>query len=578
MNDDADRSVSRGLAVVLLGALVWVFALRFNLIRLTNINWDEFYFLSKVHLAARGELSGRLLTFHTHLFGWVLRIEDNEALQVLIVRRVMWAVSIVGAVVAAFVGWRLLKSLPAALFGVLAGASVSVVLQHGSAARFDPLVVFGFLVACAALLVRRRGAVVVAGAAIAFSLLISIKAVFYGPTLLVFVWARYADLRGVDAARARADFFAVVAAVVGFTIVGFGLHVLSLADSAVDVGGGVAGSGAGSSSLSQIVAKVFGDRFAVPSHLMLTLRWDIVFWLTVLAGMCLTAGRIEAGDSEERRNMLRMLALVLPLFSVVIYRNAYTYYYVCIVPSAALLTGLVVKRLEVARRPVAVVLVTLGLTTTLLTGVWNWMKQNAKNRVRNQIAVVDAVHTVFPQPVPYIDRCSMIGSFEHVGPFMSTWTLSEYRARKQPIFVKAVSAAKPLFVIANVDGLELDRELNDVRRQMRLLPEDFALLRRGYIQWWGPLWIAGRRVDVAAGKAANFDAVVAAEYVVEGIVEGVTVDGNAVAAGSAVHLDPGVHVVVSPVAGTVTVRAAAAQQPPKTTPPTKLFYSLAFET
>ena len=64
---------------------------KFALIRLLNVNWDEFFFLSHVHDLARGELALVLQGSYTHLFSWLLLLPGDEMQQIVAARCVMVA-------------------------------------------------------------------------------------------------------------------------------------------------------------------------------------------------------------------------------------------------------------------------------------------------------------------------------------------------------------------------------------------------------------------------------------------------------------------------------------------------------
>ncbi|MCI0430022.1 MAG: hypothetical protein L0210_05700, partial [Rhodospirillales bacterium] len=67
---------------------------KYQLLFRLNINWDEFFFLSKIYDYRRGELSGPLQTFYVHFFGWLPLVSGNEVTQIIAARGVMYAVGL----------------------------------------------------------------------------------------------------------------------------------------------------------------------------------------------------------------------------------------------------------------------------------------------------------------------------------------------------------------------------------------------------------------------------------------------------------------------------------------------------
>lgn len=99
------------MPLLVVAALLLPLALvRWRLASTLNINWDEFYFLSRIHTWVRGELTEKLLTFHVHLFSWIGRVSAQEIDQVLALREVMLAFGLLAAASTAVIGWRLMGS------------------------------------------------------------------------------------------------------------------------------------------------------------------------------------------------------------------------------------------------------------------------------------------------------------------------------------------------------------------------------------------------------------------------------------------------------------------------------------
>src|SRR5690606_40229644 len=70
-----------------------IFAFRARLIFTLNVNWDEFFYLSKIYSHQRGDLASQLQTFQVHLFGWLTGLGGNEIDQIVVARAVMLALS-----------------------------------------------------------------------------------------------------------------------------------------------------------------------------------------------------------------------------------------------------------------------------------------------------------------------------------------------------------------------------------------------------------------------------------------------------------------------------------------------------
>jgi hypothetical protein len=423
-----------------------------------------------------------------------------------------------------------------------------------------------FLIAAALVVMERRRLTIAAGVIVAAALLFSIKAAFFLPTLALLFGLRPLAGTGLRPALREAAVFATAAAV-ALALLG-ALHAASLAPASASLSG-ISADGGG---FGAIASKTFKGMLAFPHEDVLdqTVEWDWMFWRLLGAGVMLVLVLAVARRGVERARMLQVLAFILPLFAVTFYRNSYPYFYVTIIPPAALVVGVVAAYLErwLRSRPEVTALVLVLLALPMADAARRFVRANGANEVFRQRVLVDGVHQVFPQPVAYVDRCAMIGSFPKVGPFISTWTVEEYRAKGQPIMRALLAAERPQFLLQNVGALRLtDDEEAREERLHALLPQDFDVLKDSFIPHWGRLWVAGKRVDVQEPDAdTSFDVVIMGRYRVEAR-SSVLVDGNAVEPGAVVELAEGGHTLRGTEVGAVLFRTAAAGPPPSTRAP-----------
>ncbi|MEM1088619.1 MAG: hypothetical protein AAGH90_12910, partial [Pseudomonadota bacterium] len=86
---EPNRSDVLTSSVVVRGAILLGFALLVVLSWTRNVNWDEFYFLSRIHEHLAGRLETPMQTFHVHLFGWLAHIPGTEMIQIFVARLCM---------------------------------------------------------------------------------------------------------------------------------------------------------------------------------------------------------------------------------------------------------------------------------------------------------------------------------------------------------------------------------------------------------------------------------------------------------------------------------------------------------
>lgn len=529
---------------VLLALAVAFLLFKLPLLSSININWDEFLYLSRVHEFHRDELRSAFQTFHVHLFQWLTAVQGNEVDQVLAARHTIYALRVAGTILVFLLGARVAGRV-GGLVAALASLSFSHMLRHGESFRADPLVAFLVLLAATLLVWRFQStvAVTVAGVAFALASAITIKTAIYVPAiaalLIVIYWSGDAAAR-----RARARRVVLFAAV---TLVAYAamnlLHTAATPTPGTEVARHAIASGGG----------MLGNaRFDVLAR---TLRADWPFWLLFAAGAAFAARDVVRGGSDARARALMLGALLLPLGSLLIYRNTFEYFYVALVPFASPACGYAVvriaERFRGGLRAAAPLLLAAPMVWQGVAHAWalRW------DRITPQREVIEAVHAIFPEPVPYLDRCGMIASFPRAPLFMSTYVLAAYRRTGVPRVAEMVAEGQPRFLLTNVSGLRLERSWDTVRTyERRLLREDFEFLQKNFVPHSGPIWVVGKRLDLSAGVDTSVTTVVRGPYTLESNAP-VIVDGVTVRPDDVIELEPGAHRIRG--AGRVTLRYGA---------------------
>ena len=194
-------------------------------------------------------------------------------------------------------------------------------------------------------------------------------------------------------------------------------------------------------------------------------------------------------------------------------------------------------------------------------------------KVEPQRRLVEGVHAIFPEPVPYLDRCGMISSFPRARVFMSTYILQRYRERGVPAMARIVAEDQPRFLLANVSGLALEQPWDTVQTyERRLLKEDFEFLQNNFVHHWGAIWVPGKRLTLSGSAGTPFLIAVAGPYTVES-ERAFTIDGVLTHHDDVIQLGAGDHVATG--TGSVTLRyGARLPRPPFHPSPRRLFRNL----
>lgn len=507
---------------------------------ITNINWDEFYFLSLLHLYQNGTLTAPLQTIHVHLFGWLPFVSDNEIHQIFAARLFIWLVSL-GSCWLIYNIAKKFCTREAALFPVLFYLGFSYVTDHGLSFRADPLCAFLFLASLHLLLANDGSRVRLAFSAVlaAGAFMVSIKSVFYlatiGPILLAFTLIRPVKPgAGIRILIYIATFLLVLLPLYQF-------HSASL-PSTTTAEAGVAMMSAGNKTLMS------GELFPRAHYIVRGIFENLLTWLFIFMGFAKVC--YDTARGNNRQEALLLLSFALPLLSLTIYRNAYPYFFVFLMPAVVVLGGVFADLLitHFLKSGAKILMGVLGGTIVVVSA--KFMVDYGKKLPDQTIAqseIVSVVHRMFPEPVPYIDRNSMIASFPKVGFFMSSWGLENYRGRNTPVMEDLIRRKQPKFLIVNNCALNIWVPQKDRKENcgLPLLTEDIKTLRASFVPHWGPIYVAGKSFNLDHSSASDrFETLIAGRYTLEA-TETVLIDGTAYQPGEAIQLDRSFHTIAS---------------------------------
>lgn len=459
--DKLDLVVRWGVVACFVGILVLAYT--------KNVNWDEFYFLSHVHAFLDGRLDRPLQTFFVRGFTWIANVPGHEMEQVFAARLVM--VVLLGITVTAL---RRIASAftdtASANVAVLAFLTSGYVLSHGASFRADPIAAAALTSAVAFILtsqMRLLQVLIVAGLS-ALAFLVTIKSALYAPVYLAALIWRRQDIGVV----LRTLFTGLLALL--FIAILYTWHA-----------GGIT-SAAGNDTTTNI-------RDAATTGLLqagLFPRVETISTWILLSIAPLTLALLGLRAQRSGKQAILLILLVAPLLSVVIYRNAFVYFF----PFASVLMMVAVAfgAQALARSPWLKWLV----FTLLLGGICQFALTLRETKTVQQATIAE-VHRLFPTPVAYIDDSKFIASFPGVGPFLSTWGLQNYNTAGRPIFADLIVRHQPPLLVANKWVLILTMNSPD---STQLLDADIQALRDSYVHYNGAIWLAGRETTLAQGS------------------------------------------------------------------------------
>lgn len=496
-------------------------AAHFALAQGRAINWDEFFHYSQVHAFARGEWLQPLQTLHARVFAWALDVPGGPVDQIVAIRMVVFGF-VVATAAAIYAIARRFADQATSLGCAMLYLSAGFVLQHGTSFRADAQIA-GLLTTALAILLRARLgplAIIAVAALCALATLESIKTVLYAPAFAGVAWLRWSE-SGLD----RATLARLVAVPVAALSI-FGLLYLGHAETVVTSGSSGVAAKAVVSNSGQKMFSIGG----LPYYHFIAKAALLALVFAVLVVITPVILRRTALSLPEK---VAVAGLWLPITVVGFYHNTAPYFYVFILApvAAACAPALGIAAHRYSLRAICILLVVGALA---LLAIEDRRAQD------NQRAVVAAAGEIFGKPVDYFDFPAMLGSWPKANHFMTPWGQDAYLARQAPSFRETMERRTVPLVIEN--SVEWEHLLRTRASSPAFLPEDVAALREGYVRYWGPLFVAGRKV--APGTAEHrSEFLVPGPYTVRG--GPVRVDGQTLPPGTIVELARGYHAIGS---------------------------------
>jgi hypothetical protein len=499
-------------------SIVWLYALigliaamQLSMVTGRSVNWDEFWFYSQIEVVARGEFIQPLQTIHTRFFaGWLPDMPGSEIDHIILARFFMLlCLAITAAGIYAIA--EKFSDKRTALLSVALYLGAGFVLHHGTSFRVDPIVT-ACLTTGLVIAARTRlslPAIVALGALIGLAAMVTIKFVLWAPAFAGMALWRWQDedwdwrypLRWIAAGVVALATFALL----------YALHAGGASEQANTSAAGTLGHSS---------AKMFGILHS-PYLFMMGKAAMTAMPLTITA-LLMPSTVLRLDIAPARR--IAIMALWLPLLTPLYYHNSAPYVYAFLLPpvviACAFTIPLIVKRYGETLFAIFIALSAFAVWVVDERGVTAKQKQ-----------LIDVVHAIFPEPVPYFDCCGMIGTFPKANTFMTSWGTQIYLQQSSPPMLMQMQRMSVPMVLDNNDDFGPLFEDNDTRR---FHPQDAAALRETYRNFWGPVYLAGTVLD--PGEARRWNVRVPGTYTIEGELQ---IAGRDYSAGELVQLERG---------------------------------------
>lgn len=469
-----------------------IFSINLFLVFRININWDEFYFLARIYSFKAGTLDNLFQSFHVYIFYFLTFIGENEIHQILIARIIMLVLNI-STIILIYKISKVFFSKTVSYLVVLNIASLYSFLRYGPGFRADGVILFLVTLSLYFLVKHEKKIyMVLAGLIAGLSFVITMKFIFHLGGLVICMGLYYFYYNRKY--KNQIIIFLISSCLTVIFIIL--LHFIAIHNAVpfhIDMDSKGVLKNLHHTFDKVILTSKFFPRIFFFKRAMIT---DFLFVLFSFLGTCIYLINIKE-NIRSNNKIIFIMSTFFPVLSILFYRNAFPYYYCLIFPLFGLFSGYffrlilnVINKLGY-KKGYRLFYVFFVIAFALTIFYFNLEK---RDELSYQKQVVETVHKMYPEPVVYIDRCSMIPSFPKVGFFMSTWGLENYRERKIPLLKKLIRKYEPKLLIANSPGL-----INTKKNNL-IFKEDKEVLFSSYVKYWGPLYVPGKKFEVLNGN------------------------------------------------------------------------------
>jgi hypothetical protein len=436
-----------------------------------RINNDEFFFLSQVFSADRGELGTHLQTIHVHIFSWLVPLSGYEIEKVNLGRLFMLLAESL-TVLCIVLSAKVFVKPHFALFAGFAWLSSGYVITDGFSFRTDPLATTLLMSAITLCLSKNLDALRagLAGFLVAIAMLVTIKSILYAPAFLGVVLYQRDKLDAM--AITKYICIALITTLFSFFLVYY-FHSSTLIAGEVITSKGITDEGETFRIFSRAAQTGFLDAKLLPQADSL-IGWLILSVVPVY--FMATSYKVKALS----------IFFIAPLFVVLIYRNSFPYFFPFIAAPSMIAVAIGASKF----RPNKWLISTGSILMLVSISFHTVYGTLANQKLQKQISEV--AHHIFPEPVNYIDQVAMLPTYPQRAFFMTTWGMQNYHDAGQAVMEEVLEKHSPPLLVANHHVLlyavgELDKEPN----RKYLFPEDNQILKNAYLKHWGPFYIAG---------------------------------------------------------------------------------------
>ena len=297
------------------------------------------------------------------------------------------------------------------LFGVLCYTCFSNILFHGVSFRSDSICSFLFLFSVYHIFLKQRSRlpIVLSGFAMGLSLMVSIKVLFHLATIVLIFLILFVFQKEKKHVFLQFVFFTLCLTGTYLILYIYHVSMLPITPSQKPL------EFAGAVSEKVILLNNFFPNFR---YFALSLYENPIIWCLLFLGVLFTAFKPNNLKPVSTFSYQILFIFLVPLLTLLFYRNAYPYYYVFIIAPGIIFCGVIFHELiedyKIQNSPIFLVFAVMLSISVFINFIIHYNKVSSV-QITAQKNIIKNIHKIFPEPVPYIDRCSAIASFKKCG-------------------------------------------------------------------------------------------------------------------------------------------------------------------
>ena len=474
-----------------------------------GINFDEFAFLSIIFDLEHGEVKKAFTQGSIYIFHWMTFLPYNEITLIQIGR-------FCALVCHLLTGYFIYKSArffykdESAIFAPILWFSFSYVLWQGTSFRVDPFI--NVLLSCALFLslnpAKNLKSSLIIGILIAISGFLSVKSIF-----MAIVIGGILILQFFDTHRKKQTLVQVFSifstSVLTFTI----LTAIHMHYNGLETGS----LGGPTKNFAQVNDFIFDvEFFRGYIYLAHSIMYNPVYWLALFYSLLALA--LQKTTKENPIRAFSLLLLLLPLTTVLFYKNAYPYFYafmlipttiVCINILDIIFDYLSPQKKKTFKQVIIIL-------CCLQVYIHNIYKVGIHNNT-SQTQIVENVHNIFPDKVPYLTDLGMISTYDNVG-FFGKFILGRkyYNNGLYGTMESTIKNKKPVFILDHAEPPADAKNLEDVDFLPYLNEADKTFIKENYIPHWRGIYVSGKNIELPnEGTHKTFNIYIPGLYTIE---------------------------------------------------------------